>query len=500
MAAFIKMGGIVTGTESLYSIPRPILLSTAAIIAILLYGTTVAFYRLYFHPLSRFPGPKLAAVTQWYEAYYELASDGGHFTRHIKQLHEIYGPIVRINPSEIHIDDPDYHKIVYTALQPYDKMKSWENRFNIPNSTFSTCDHHLHKLRRAAINPFFTTRKMQGHGPFMQTLVDKICVRFRKEYAGQDKAVSLNDVYGCLTADMITSLAFGRSYELLQKENWDSPLTKGMEALVYSGPWMTQLPWLVPAMNCIPEKVIKSLSPAFKPVLEFQSEMRAQIKDLLSGRNEGIKSSAHATVFDDILKSKLPPSELTEDRLQNEAVSIIGAGLETTKFALTVASYHILANPPVLERLRQELTRAISEPDKIPQWTELQQLPYLNACVQERTPVSLDTYHMHHNEEVFPDSYTFKPERWLDNPKGPDGQKQLSLYMTAFGKGTRQCLGMTMAIAEMYITLATLFRRFDFTLFETGRKDVDFYHDMTTPQVKPGSLGVRVTVKLVSPS
>lgn len=45
---------------------------------------------------------------------------------------------------------------------------------------------------------------------------------------------------------------------------------------------------------------------------------------------------------------------------------------------------------------------------------------------------------MHHNEKIFPDSYSFVPERWMDLEK----RKKLETYMVAFTKGSRQCIGM----------------------------------------------------------
>ena len=130
-----------------------------------------------------------------------------------------------------------------------------------------------------------------------------------------------------------------------------------------------------------------------------------------------------------------------------------------------------------------------------PRIAEDQAFQYQGYTIPPGTPISLDHYHMHHSESVFPDSHTYKPERWLDNPKGPDGIKHLSRYMVAFSRGNRMCLGMQMAYAEMFAAIATIFRRFDLELFETDKSSVEFYRDYVTAQVKPGGMGVRVLVK-----
>jgi len=48
---------------------------------------------------------------------------------------------------------------------------------------------------------------------------------------------------------------------------------------------------------------------------------------------------------------------------------------------------------------------------------------------------------LNHDEAIFPDSNSFKPERWLNNPKTADGSS-LEKYYVGFGKGTRSCLGI----------------------------------------------------------
>lgn len=67
--------------------------------AIVTYYVSLVFYRLFFHSLARFPGPKLAAISRWYEAYYDVALKG-QYTRKIADLHRLYGmAFVHLNCS-----------------------------------------------------------------------------------------------------------------------------------------------------------------------------------------------------------------------------------------------------------------------------------------------------------------------------------------------------------------------------------------------------------------
>ena len=60
-------------------------------VGFLLYLLGLGIYRLYLHPLAKFPGPKLAALTQWVETYHELKSPGGQFIWVYQKWHEQYG-------------------------------------------------------------------------------------------------------------------------------------------------------------------------------------------------------------------------------------------------------------------------------------------------------------------------------------------------------------------------------------------------------------------------
>ena len=87
MDAYEKLKGASKGT-----IFTVVLLSYAA------YLIGLAIYRLYLSPIAKFPGPKLAALTRWYEFYYEVVLRG-KFSQHITELHKVYGELMRLQNS-----------------------------------------------------------------------------------------------------------------------------------------------------------------------------------------------------------------------------------------------------------------------------------------------------------------------------------------------------------------------------------------------------------------
>lgn len=65
-----------------------------SLIAFTSYG---AFWRLFLSPLAKFPGPKLAALTLWYEFYFDvLKGGGGRYIWEIERMHSLYGKLVEI--------------------------------------------------------------------------------------------------------------------------------------------------------------------------------------------------------------------------------------------------------------------------------------------------------------------------------------------------------------------------------------------------------------------
>ena len=122
-------------------------------------------------------------------------------------------------------------------------------------------------------------------------------------------------------------------------------------------------------------------------------EIKSQILKIVNGENESHQKVAHKTVFNSLLTSDLPPEELSVARLKDEAAGVVGAGIETTKTTLSLASFHILDNPEILRRLQEELTDAIPDVKTPPPLSTLEKLPYLTALIQEGKTPPFIMYH-----------------------------------------------------------------------------------------------------------
>jgi len=225
------------------------------------------------------------------------------------------------------------------------------------------------------------------------------------------------------------------------------------------------------------------------------------------------------SVLHGIFNSDLPQSDKTAERIFQEALTLVGAGSETTGSALEHIFYHILANPAIKTRLLADLSDANERGDLTSHET-LKRIPYLDAVVREGlrmvngvsgrlprydphnpitykgytfppgTVVSMSIRDMHLDSDCFPEPHVFDPERWLD----PSMQKRSEQFFVPFGKGSRSCVGRELAMLEMTMVTAVLLHRFKMDLFQTTYDDVCMRHDFFSPFHADDSKGLQVTI------
>jgi cytochrome P450 len=162
-------------------------------------------------------------------------------------------------------------------------------------------------------------------------------------------------------------------------------------------------------------------------------------------------------------------SEMSREEIRDELMTALVAGHETTASELAWAFERLAREPRVLGRLHRELDNAEGD-------------AYLTATIQEtlrrrpvlpqaeprlvKKPVEIGGWHyepgavlaanawlVHHDPDIYPDPFAFRPERFLEEPPG-------TYTWIPFGGGRRRCLGASFAMLEMKVALRAALRRY----------------------------------------
>ncbi|KAI0186078.1 cytochrome P450 [Xylaria flabelliformis] len=489
-------------------------------------------YRIYFHPLAKFPGPKLAAATELYEVYFDLIEGpGGQFANHLKKLHRIYGSIVRINPNELHVEDSAWFSTLYvnSASGIRDKYPPAANMIGTPGGVFGAVSHETHQKRRGAIGPCFSKSAVAASESMIYDHVDKL-IQYIENQISLDGSVELRLAYSAFSTDTLMEHCFGQSMRLNLIENHDtaiewSRITKVVVGLANIG---KRIGWVIPyAMKC-PMWMLAMLSPDVARVIKLRHVSSFSVREYSNTKGDRVAIAESScinerkTLFRNILSSKgLPDADKSPELMAQQAFEVVVAGIETTGRSLAAATYYVLSKPePVLLRLREELENAAAGPNSRIPLKLLENLPWLTAIIKEAlrvggastarmprisphspllyknwiippgTAVSMTVRDLLMDSEVFDAPLEFRPERWL--PTNPNLQ-QLNRNWQPFSRGNRMCVGMNLAMANLYITIASIFRHCNIELHDTiWARDIQIVRDCFIGEPSKDSTGVRV--------
>jgi cytochrome P450 len=178
-------------------------------------------------------------------------------------------------------------------------------------------------------------------------------------------------------------------------------------------------------------------------------------------------------------------SGMSDKQLHDEAMTVFGAGHETTSGALTWTLYLLSQHPEIEAKLHEEVDRLNG---RAPTFADLPNLPYSDMVVKEamrlfppawgvtREPIEdvtpggyavkkgavvfINIYGIHRDERFFPNPERFMPERF-----SPENEKSIPKYAyLPFGAGPRVCIGNMFAMMEARLILATIAQRFKLAL------------------------------------
>lgn len=233
---------------------------------LLAYSLYLIVYRLYFHPLAKFPGPKIAAVTKWYEFYFDIVKGaGGQFMYEIDRMHDIYGPIVRVNPDEIHVKDPEWYDTLYragTAIR--DKYPPSAHFAGTPMGVFGTVEHHTHRTRKAPLAAYFSKRNARQAEPMLRNEIDDLCKTLQKAHE-EKNTTDVRIAYLSTATEIVSLYAFNTRTGVIDSAQEAEDWLYTVKAIAAVSPFFKQFPYIAQWLLPCPVWLVKLLYPVFAP-------------------------------------------------------------------------------------------------------------------------------------------------------------------------------------------------------------------------------------------
>lgn len=139
-------------------------------------------YRLYFHPLSKYPGPKLYALTKAPWTYKSCVS--GSMSREVGELHKKYGPIVRVSPNRLAVDGAIAFPQVFQhrpGKPEWGKRRGFYHEHD--DRSLIGGPHEVHRRLRRQLAHAFSDASMYEQEPVVKKYVDLLCTRLGEKAA-----------------------------------------------------------------------------------------------------------------------------------------------------------------------------------------------------------------------------------------------------------------------------------------------------------------------------
>ncbi|EOA87503.1 uncharacterized protein SETTUDRAFT_154174 [Exserohilum turcica Et28A] len=450
---------------------------------ILAYLISISIYRIWFHPLSKYPGPLLCKLTSLVWTYHFIR---GSILMWEQREHNSYGEIIRLGPNRLSFINPTAWKDIYGHKHGDAKP----NVKNLDRAAKSMPSGRLpmalepslagHAAQRKQFNPAFSEKAWRKQEVMVSKYIDQFIRRVREEIAKSPNGgaqLDFGKLYNFLTFDVMGDLTFGEGLGQLET---------GIESS-----WVHAVFVMYKLLN--KRSVIKSypfgglLFDLFAPKGYLQdSAMHIKHCNALVSKRLEKSNEERPDIFGYVLNNS---GEIMSRPLMNaNANMLMVAGTETTATTLTAVTYLLINNPEKMKKLTLEV-QAFSGISELTS-PVLQKMRFLNAVIEEAlrmypvgqvglgsqreiavggnvvcgqflpggTEVAVAAWAMNNSSLHWKDPDKFVPERWLPDELGFSEYHQYDNREAwlPFGTGPRTCIGKNMALHEIRGVLAKL--------------------------------------------
>ncbi|MCJ1271052.1 hypothetical protein MMC22_010951 [Lobaria immixta] len=493
------------------------IMGTAGVILVLYYVAS-AIYDIYFHPLSKYPGPKMTAISRLPLIYSTIRGQTWRFTG---KLHAQYGSIVRIAPDEIATTSSGAWKDIYTSkpLMPKDPF-SQTPPMNGAESLFTAAGETHHRIRKTFINAF-SDKALKDQSPIIDSYVRLLMTRLRREIGkSAGGKVDVGKYYGYATLDIIADLTFGESFYGLEGDNEHS--------------------WILGFFLGAKFGSVRNSLSRYHPIdkifgwifLRLTAKNRARswqvATDKISRRLEMGDLGPSRSDFVTPVIGRLDETQqkgVTRKELNTNALAVVIAGCQLTTVALSTSTYLLMRYPETLKQLTNEIRESFESEADITVSSTMN-LPYLGAVINETlrihhpTPINLprivppegqmidghwipggniigiNLQNIQNDTDNWVEPRVFHPERFLpetDSRYQKRFDKDDKQAFQPFSLGGRNCMGGKVFLAEARLILSKMVWNFDFEILDPN--DWDWMDQKAYLVFEPKALIVKLKEK-----
>ncbi|KAI0818007.1 cytochrome P450 [Xylaria sp. FL0064] len=420
----------------------------------------VGVYRIRLHPLREFPGPLLAKLSDCYGGFYAI-SKRTHlniWNNHVK--YDIYQ-----NPN-----------MTKSGLYIFSRLGG-------SPSIFSTLETKHQRQKRQFFSQALSDRSMSLFESTMLEDIDTFLQLILKSTRTSDP-VDLSSHCQHLSFDIIGNLAVGQRLNL-QLDDTNRILLRLLIIAKYRVNMIMHFPPL------------RIFNPVLKMIPSRQARDFARILANIFAARKAQSAESKRDVYSFLAK---PASDGVFENIWSEIVFFITAGSTPPATTVCALFFYLSRKPECYRSLANEVRSTFSCADEIRSGPQLSNCKYLRACIDESlrisppslatlwreqsdgtgdfvtidghvvpkgTQVGVNIYALHHNEEYFPEPFSFKPDRWLEPRQGGNSEKsslrsKIHDAFVPFIVGPRSCAGKAMVYQEVSLVVAKTFWYFDF--------------------------------------